>query len=437
MTTNADIAIRVDQVRKVYKLYRKHADRVKEAFHPFGKVYHRPFTALDGISFSVKKGETVGIIGRNGSGKSTLLQIICGILQANAGEVQVKGRISALLELGAGFNPEFTGVENIYLNSTILGSSREETDRKYDAIVAFAGIGDFIHQPVKTYSSGMYIRLAFAIAVHVDPEILVIDEALAVGDIYFQQKCIQHMQNYMQGCTKVLVSHDMHAVANMCERVIVLDEGRIIFEGSPIKGIEYYTKLSHNELFEKPPNGPVAKEEIQRKNTDPDDSVIDEIRTGWIEVPEDATGGAREVVIQKIRISALDGEPVEVLKAQDPLLLHFLVHCTVPKENIIFGYTVKDRVGNAIFGENTCNDSTGTVALHPGLHHVTLRIEWPEVYPDKYTLTFGIGEGTHPFRHTIQCWAHNIVSVSSISPDRCIHATFNNPILELGVRTLR
>ena len=242
-----EFAIQVDHVRKDYQLYSKHSDRVKEAFHPFRKKYSRPFTALNDVTFTVQKGASLGIIGRNGSGKSTLLQVVCGILRPSSGGVSVNGRISALLELGAGFNPEFTGVENIHLNASILGFSRGEIEEKFDDIAAFAEIGDFIYQPVKTYSSGMYVRLAFAIAVHVDPEILIIDEALGVGDIFFQQKCIQYMRNLMERCTKVIVTHDMHAVANMCEQVIVLDKGRVIYQGTPIKGIEMYTRLIHDE----------------------------------------------------------------------------------------------------------------------------------------------------------------------------------------------
>jgi len=418
-----ETAIKTDKITKIYKLYKKQSDRVKETFHPLRKRYHEPFKAIDNLSFQVNKGESVGIIGRNGSGKSTLLQIVCGILTPTSGSIEVNGRVSALLELGAGFNPEFTGVENIYLNASILGFSRAETDRKYDQIIAFADIGDFIHQPVKTYSSGMYVRLAFSIAVHVNPEILIIDEALAVGDIFFRQKCIQHMQNYMHGCTKIIVTHDMQAVANMCERVIVLDEGKKIFEGSPLKGVEYYTKIMHNELYEPSCSIEKPSEEPQRINLDQDDD--------WGEVPKESTGGAREIIIEKVKITSREGEHVLVVKKDDDLVLHLFVHCKSCKKNIIFGYTIKDHVGNAIFGENSCDDHTGLVDLEAGYHHVQLGIKWPEICPGEYTITFGIGEGTHPLRHAVQCWAHNMIFVSSISPDKCIHAIFNNPINSL------
>lgn len=427
-----DTVITIDRVSKVYRLYKKHVDRVKETFHPFRKKYFRPFTALNGISFNVQQGETIGVIGRNGSGKSTLLQIICGILQPSAGSVSVAGQISALLELGAGFNPEFSGRENVFLNASILGFSTEEIERKYADIARFADIGEFIDQPVKTYSSGMYIRLAFSIAVHVDPEILIVDEALAVGDIFFQQKCIQHMQNAMHACTKVITTHDMQMVANMCERVIVLDRGAIIFQGSPLKGIEYYQKLVHNEVFERgsgivETENPAAQTNVAH-TIDPDGD--------WIAVPEDSRGGAREVVIEKVKITTTDNMPVEIVKAGDNLLLHFLVRSKMTKRNIIFGYTIKDRVGNAIFGENTVGCADGLADLDAGYHHVRLGITWPEIYPTKYTVTFGVGEGEHPFNHTIQCWAHNMISVSAISPNRCIHAIFNNPITGIRISSL-
>lgn len=420
-----NIAINIDQVSKVYQLYQKHSDRVLEVFHPFRKKYYHPFTALNGISCQIRKGEAVGIIGRNGSGKSTLLQIICGILVPTAGNITVNGRVSALLELGAGFNPEFTGDENIYLNSSILGFNREETDLRYDDIVSFADIGEFIHQPVKTYSSGMYIRLAFAIAVHVNPEILIVDEALAVGDIFFQQKCIQHMKNLMKGCTKVIVTHDMRAVANMCDRVIVLDRGNKVFEGSPLKGIEHYTKIMHNEVFE--PADYIEESASAPIQPGPFEDV------GWTDVPESSRAGASEITIEKVKITTRENEPVLVAKAGDDLVLHFYIHSTSSKESIIFGYTVKDRVGNAIFGENTCDGKNGPVEVQPGFHHVQLAIKWPEIYPAEYTITLGVGEGDHPLSHTIQCWAHNILSITSISPGKSIHALFNNPIQSAAI----
>ncbi len=223
-----DIAISVKNLSKKYRLYESPQHRLKEALHPFRKKYHRDFWALKDVSFEVKKGNAVGIIGRNGSGKSTLLQIVAGTLSPTSGTISVKGRIAALLELGAGFNPEFTGRQNVYLNGAILGIGHEEMERRFDDIAAFADIGDFIDQPVKTYSSGMHVRLAFAVAVCVDPEILVVDEALSVGDMAFQLKCLDRLRALKErGTTILLVTHDIMLTRNYCEFVVYLQHGKV------------------------------------------------------------------------------------------------------------------------------------------------------------------------------------------------------------------
>ena len=239
MTNNN--AISVKNVTKTYRLYSSHASRVKEAFHPLRKKYHSPFNALTGISFDVKKGESFGIIGCNGSGKSTLLQIVCGILQPTSGSVYINGRISALLELGAGFNPEFTGRENVYINGKILGLTGAEIDARFDKISQFADIGEFLDQPVKVYSSGMVVRLAFAVQVCVEPDILIVDEALSVGDIFFQQKCFARMHEIISGGTTCLfVSHDTSAVQNLCQRAMLLNHGEIAFMGDATEAVSRY-----------------------------------------------------------------------------------------------------------------------------------------------------------------------------------------------------
>ncbi len=223
-----DIAISVEHVSKVYRLYDKPVDRLKESLHPLRKKYHRDFHALDDVSFEVKKGETVGIIGQNGSGKSTLLKIITGVLTPSAGQVRVNGRVSALLELGTGFNPELTGIENVYFSGTVMGYTREEMDVRLDEILAFADIGEFVRQPVKTYSSGMFVRLAFAVAIKSNPEIMIVDEALAVGDMNFQAKCMTALDRIRSGGATVLfVSHDIGAVRSLCSECVYLRHGRV------------------------------------------------------------------------------------------------------------------------------------------------------------------------------------------------------------------
>ena len=240
-----EVAIRVDNVSKMYKLYDKPMDRMKEALGiGKGKVYFKEHYALSNISFEVGKGETVGIIGTNGAGKSTILKIITGVLNPSEGNLEIKGRISALLELGAGFNQEYTGLENVYLNGTMIGFSREEIDAKLDAILKFADIGDFINQPVKTYSSGMFVRLAFAVAINIDPEILIVDEALSVGDVFFQAKCYKKFDEFKaMGKTILFVSHDLSSINKYCDRVVLLNHGKKLAEGTPNKMIDMYKKV--------------------------------------------------------------------------------------------------------------------------------------------------------------------------------------------------
>lgn len=225
---HSDVAISVKNLTKTYRIFGHPGDRIKQALTLGQKQYHTEFTALKDLSFEVKKGETVGIIGRNGSGKSTLLQLICGILKPTSGSVKVNGRISALLELGAGFNPEFTGRENVYFQGAVLGIEKTEMEARFDDIAAFADIGEFIDQPVRIYSSGMFVRLAFAVSVHVEPDILIIDEALAVGDIEFQERCMERMKHLQrQGCTIILVTHAIPAVRNFCTTAIWLNASRL------------------------------------------------------------------------------------------------------------------------------------------------------------------------------------------------------------------
>lgn len=221
-----EVAIKVDDVSKVYKLYNKPSERLFDALGLARKGKFKDHRALNHVSFEVKKGETVGIIGTNGSGKSTILKIITGVLSPTEGEVTVAGRISALLELGAGFNMEYTGIENVYLNGMMMGFSREEMDTRLDEILSFADIGDFVNQPCKTYSSGMFVRLAFAVAINIEPEILIVDEALSVGDVFFQAKCYKKFEDFKrQGKTIIFVSHDISSVAKYCDRVILLNKG--------------------------------------------------------------------------------------------------------------------------------------------------------------------------------------------------------------------
>lgn len=242
-------AIEVKDVTKIYRLYDKPIDRLKESLSLTHKSRHKDFFALNGLSFTVKKGETVGIIGTNGSGKSTILKIITGVLTPTTGTVAVEGKISALLELGAGFNMDYTGIENIYMNGTMMGYTKKEMDDKLQEILDFADIGDFVYQPVKTYSSGMFVRLAFALAINVEPEILIVDEALSVGDVFFQAKCYRRMEEIRKsGTTILMVTHDMGSIIKYCDKVVLLNKGEFIAEGNAGRMVDLYKKILANQM---------------------------------------------------------------------------------------------------------------------------------------------------------------------------------------------
>jgi lipopolysaccharide transport system ATP-binding protein len=236
-----EILISVTDLTKTYRIFGHPGDRIKQAMSFGLRKYHREFTALDTISFDISSGEIVGVIGVNGSGKSTLLQIVCGILKPTTGSISVKGRVSALLELGAGFNPEFTGRENVYFQGAMMGLSREEMDQRFEDIASFADIGEFIDQPVRMYSSGMYVRLAFSVAVNVDPEILVVDEALAVGDAGFRSRCFRRIGELRKaGCTILFVSHSTEEIVRICDRAMLLDNGELLISGQPDQVVQKY-----------------------------------------------------------------------------------------------------------------------------------------------------------------------------------------------------
>jgi teichoic acid transport system ATP-binding protein len=260
-----NLAIKVENISKMYKLYNRNIDRLKEALRLTKEVKFRPHYALNDVSFQIEKGETVGIIGVNGAGKSTILKIITGVVSQTSGNLEISGRISALLELGAGFNMEYTGIENIYLNGIMIGFSKEEIDKKLDSILEFADIGEFVHQPVKTYSSGMFVRLAFAVAINIEPEILIVDEALSVGDAFFQAKCYKKFEEFKkEGRTILFVSHDLGSISKYCDRVVLLDRGVKLGEGTPKEMINLYKKALVNQVDNDDTGNKVEEEDNER-----------------------------------------------------------------------------------------------------------------------------------------------------------------------------
>lgn len=414
--------IQVRQLSKIYTIYEKPVLRLKDALG-FSKARHgREFFALDHIDFTVEKGRTLGIIGENGAGKSTLLKIITGVLSPTDGEVVLDGRVSALLELGTGFNPEYTGIENIYLSGNMMGFSKEEIKQKVPDILDFADIGDFADQKVKTYSSGMFARLAFAVAIHVEPEILIVDEALAVGDLFFQQKCNMYMKEKMSQCTKLLVTHDMTSIANMADEVIVLSKGRLVFYGKPLDAIAFYTKKAHTELFQ------AQKKELEEKAVSEKVFNKKALKSGWESVSQDSLGGAMDARIESFCVKVNMENYRGYVQSGDLVTVRLQVYAVRSMQNLIIGYQIKDKYGNIIFGENTHSSGFKESSITENTRYeAALSFRWPAIRENDYFLTIGLGEGTHEMQHTIQCWAHNIFEFRNISnlPD---HGLFNQKI---------
>ncbi len=326
-------AITLTQISKIYRIYARPEDRLKQMLLRGLKTYFSEFHALHDISLSIPPGQTIGLIGRNGSGKSTLLQIVCGTLQPSGGECAISGRISALLELGAGFNPEFSGRENIFLNAAILGLSRAETEARYADIVAFSGL-DAMHvqQPVKTYSSGMYVRLAFAVAVAVEPDILVVDEALAVGDEGFQRKCFARIRELQaRGSTVLLVSHAPQAIIDLCDRALLMDRGEIIADGEPKQVIADYHKL----VYAPAERRTFIHNDI-KQGVNADEEAVSESRIEY------AAAGGR---IGAIRLTDKSGEPVDVLHTGGRYQLHYDVRYDAPATAPCYGMMLKTKRG--------------------------------------------------------------------------------------------
>ena len=362
-----DYAIRIRDVSKVYKLYNRPSDRLVDTFGLPGKKAFKEHRALDHVSFDIKKGESIGILGTNGSGTSTILKIITGVLNQTEGDVEINGRISALLELGAGFNMEYTGMENIYLNGTMLGYTKEEVEERIPEILKFADIGDFINQPVKSYSSGMFVRLAFAVAINIEPEILIVDEALSVGDVFFQSKCYKKFEEFKaQGKTILFVSHDLSSIARYCDRVILLNKGVMLGEGSPKEMIDAYKRvLVGQEQKEGASVGTGVNPDAQQYGNGK--AVISEI------VIEDETGLNNN--------SILKGSYFTV---------HMKVRVAEDIEMPIFAFSIKDIKGTEITGTNSMIEKSFMQPVKAGEEKCISFRQQMNLQGGDYLLSFGV-----------------------------------------------
>ncbi len=380
-----EIAIAVDHISKVYKLYDKPMDRMVEALGLTKKKKYREHFALSDVSFQVKKGECVGIIGTNGSGKSTILKIITGVLNPTGGTLTVNGRIQALLELGAGFNMEYTGIENIYLNGTMNGFTEQEIESRMQDILDFADIGDYVKQPVKTYSSGMFVRLAFSVAINIDPEILIVDEALSVGDVFFQAKCYHKFEEFKKmGKTIIFVSHDLSSVSKYCDRVVLLNQGVKLGEGSPKEMIDDYKRVlvGQYELPESKSESSLLNDEqiqvaVQKKAAKQDTSKLLEY-------------GTKEAVIEQFYMTDDRGtESKSIIKGSE-FTIHMKVRFMADLPAPIFAFSIKTVKGTEITGTNTMFEKAFLEPVKAGAVKNITFTQKMSLQGGEYLLSFGV-----------------------------------------------
>ena len=375
----SEYAIEAEKLSKVYRLYDRPRDRFLEAINP-GKRRSKDHYALTDVDLKIKKGETVGIIGTNGSGKSTILKIITGVLSPTSGNITVNGRISALLELGAGVNMEYNGIENIYVNGTMMGFSRKEIDERLDSILQFADIGEYVYQPCKTYSSGMFVRLAFAVAINIDPEILIVDEALSVGDVFFQPKCYHKFEEFKeQGKTILFVSHDLSSIAKYCDRVILLNKGIKLDEGGPKEMIDAYKQVLVGQ-YKVTDDSEVSMDDLSRMSSEAAEAVN----------PDALEYGTGDAKIRDYYITDKNGTRTTAIIKGEEFTIHFSVDFTADIKAPIFAFTVKNIRGTEITGTNTMYEKAFLEPVKSGdTKTVTFR-QRMDLQGGEYLLSFGV-----------------------------------------------
>ncbi|MGZ8215185.1 MAG: ABC transporter ATP-binding protein [Methylosarcina sp.] len=426
------VAIKVENLSKCYQIYNQPQDRLKQSIVPrihriLGRApvnYFREFWALRGVSFEIKKGETVGIIGRNGSGKSTLLQLICGTLNPTGGSVQTHGRIAALLELGSGFNPEFTGRENVYMNAALLGLSKEQTDARFDDIISFADIGDFIEQPVKTYSSGMMVRLAFAVIAHVDADILVIDEALAVGDAFFTQKCMRFLRSFMKTGTVLFVSHSTNSIRSLCTHAIWIEKGNLLQQGSPKNICENYLEAFYEAQQGKSTTTRIKNEFIDSSAAHAKDQRLEFINASNLRNdiqlfefnPDAPSFGKGEAQITSVKFLDKEGHPLAWVVGGEKVVLRVeaIAHSTL--DSPIIGFFIKDKLGQCLFGDNTYLSymDSPVVCAKDQFLKADFSFQMPRLLAGDYSVTVAIANGTQQ-EHIQHHWVHDALFFKSES----------------------
>lgn len=382
---SSEYAVLIEGMTKTFRTFRSPIHRAAHSLTKGRRASPNEFTALKGLDLRVDQGECLGILGPNGSGKSTLLRIISGTMAPSTGVARIRGQVAGILELGAGFLPDLTGRENAVLNAMVNGVSKEEAMERMDWIAAFSEIGSFIDRPIRTYSSGMFVRLAFAVAAAATPEILVIDEALAVGDIAFQQKCHAHMRIAMEGSTRLFVSHDVSRVSTLCDRCIVLHHGEIVYDGHPDKAIVEYLKLSH-----------------EQSSYSPADDV--------------ELSGPREIDITEVKLSVAGRDKDEVFPGDEVRLDITFDNKMDADTHVVFGFFFSDETGQAVMSGNS-QDLGQSILLPKGTSGMSQVFNWPAIRRGKYAVTPGVG--SLPFDggpQRLQCWAHKAASLTCLNP---------------------
>lgn len=407
----SEAAIQVKEVSKMYKLYDKPMDRLKESLGLTKVKKYKEHYALRSLSFDVRQGECVGIIGTNGSGKSTILKIITGVLNPTEGEIKVAGRISALLELGAGFNQEYTGIENIYLNGTMMGFTKEEIDSRINDILAFADIGDFIYQPVKTYSSGMFVRLAFAVAINIDPEILIVDEALSVGDVFFQVKCYHKFEEFKKmGKTILFVSHDLGSISKYCDKVILLNKGMKMAEGRPKRIVDLYKQVLVND------NGDVVEQGTTASIVGGESSVsTQELWKSSLKInPNLLDYGEKQAEIIDFAVIDDKGEINSGIIKGNDFKIRMKVHFNSDLQDPIFAFTIKDTQGTEITGTNTMYENISSGPVKTGDEKIITFTQNMNLQGKTYLLSLGcVGFSNNKF--TVYHRLYDVCDIDVIS----------------------
>ena len=450
---NNDVCIRTRGVGKCYRIYNNPRDRLKQALLRNKRKYYEEYWAIRNIDLDVRKGETLGLVGRNGSGKSTLLKLICGTLSPTEGSIHTKGTVAALLELGSGFNPEFTGIENVFLNGSLFGLSRREIEEKLDDIKAFADIGNFVNQPVKTYSSGMLVRLAFAVIAHVDASILIVDEALSVGDAVFGQRCMRFIRKFKEENTLLFVSHDMNAVSSLCERAMWINAGRLEILDNTSTAITAYTKFCLNstdeeERYEEEIDNTDQKGEdnnilAQKDNNETSKKIEQENEknkdgTNWkgkdiklkelenkntykynIDWREGVDYGNLHAAITSFRFLDEKGIETTTPECGQKVRLSMVCACKIRIENFMVGFILRDKTGLTVLGENNIGNKTLKANVSDTIE-VGFEFTMPFIAAGAYTLSIAISEGD-PDLPTVMHYKPDILVITPMLKKRVVH----------------